>query len=82
MADVFILSAARTAIGTFGGALKDLAPTELAALVTREALGRARVEPDAIGHVVFGQVLGTEPRDAYVCGSRRSMPVSRTRRLR
>ena len=66
MADVFILSAARTAIGTFGGALKDLAPTELAALVTREALGRARVEPDAIGHVVFGQVLGTEPRDAYV----------------
>ncbi len=66
MADVFILSAARTAIGTFGGALKDLAPTELAALVTRDALGRAHVDPDAIGHVVFGQVVGTEPRDAYV----------------
>ena len=66
MADVFILSAARTAIGTFGGALKDSAPTELAALVTREALARAHVEPERIGHVVFGQVVGTEPRDAYV----------------
>ncbi len=66
MVDVFIVSAARTAIGTFGGALKDFAPTELAALVTREALTRARVEADAIGHVVFGQVIGTEPRDAYV----------------
>ena len=66
MTEVFILSAVRTAIGTFGGSLKDLAPTELAPLVCREAIRRAGTEPDTIGHVVFGQVVATEPRDAYV----------------
>ncbi len=66
MTDVYILSAVRTAIGTFGGALKDIAPTDLAAAVTRAALARAGVEGAAIGHVVFGQVIATEPKDAYV----------------
>jgi acetyl-CoA C-acetyltransferase len=66
MSDVYILSAARTAIGTFGGALKEFAPSDLAARVTREAIRRAGIEPSAVGHVVFGQVIATEPRDAYV----------------
>ena len=66
MSDVYILSAVRTAIGTFGGALKDFAPTDLAARVTREAIRRAGIEPASVGHVVFGQVIATEPRDAYV----------------
>ena len=66
MSEVYIMSAVRTAIGTFGGALKEHPPTELATLVSREAIRRAGVEPAAIGHAVFGQVVPTEPRDAYV----------------
>ena len=66
MTDVYILSAVRTAIGTFGGALKEVAPTDLAAAVTRAALLRAGVDADAVGHVVFGQVVPTEPKDAYI----------------
>jgi acetyl-CoA C-acetyltransferase len=66
MTDVFIVSAVRTAIGTFGGSLKDSPPCDLAGLVAREAIARAAVEPGAVGHVVFGQVVPTEPRDAYV----------------
>jgi acetyl-CoA C-acetyltransferase len=66
MPDVYILSAVRTAIGAFGGALKDIAPTELATAVTRAAVSRAGVEPGAMGHVVFGQVVATEPKDCYI----------------
>jgi acetyl-CoA C-acetyltransferase len=66
MTDVYILSAVRTAIGTFGGALKEIAPTDLAAAVTRAAVSRAGVDSGAIGHVVFGQVIATEPKDAYM----------------
>ncbi|MFX7824928.1 acetyl-CoA C-acyltransferase, partial [Acinetobacter baumannii] len=54
------------AIGTFGGALKDETPASLAALVTRAALDAAGVAPEAVGHVVFGQVIPTAPRDAYL----------------
>lgn len=64
--EVVIVSGARTAIGTFGGSLKDLAPTELGALVVREALARANVSGDDIGHVVFGNVIQTEPKDMYL----------------
>ncbi len=66
MSEIFILSAVRTAIGTFGGALKDQSPADLATLVSREALTRAAIDPATVGHVVFGQVIPTEPRDAYV----------------
>ncbi len=66
MSEVFVMSAVRTAVGTFGGALKDQAPADLATLVSREALTRAAVDPATVGHVVFGQVIPTEPRDAYV----------------
>jgi acetyl-CoA C-acetyltransferase len=66
VSEVFILSGVRTAVGTFGGALKDVPPTDLAARVTREAIARSGVEAGAVGHVVFGQVIPTEPRDAYL----------------
>jgi acetyl-CoA C-acetyltransferase len=56
----------RTAIGDYGGGLKDLAPTELAARVVREAVSRAKVAPEEVGHVVFGNVIHTEPKDMYL----------------
>ncbi|MGC4397288.1 beta-ketothiolase BktB [Hydrogenophaga sp. T2] len=64
--DVFVVSAVRTAIGTFGGSLKDSPPTALGALVVRESLARAQVSGDDVGHVVFGHVVNTEPRDMYL----------------
>lgn len=66
MNDVVILSGARTAIGDFGGSLKDVAPWELGRIVIAEAIRRAGIEPADIGHVVMGQVIQSEPRDAYV----------------
>ncbi|MBJ7318769.1 MAG: beta-ketothiolase BktB [Brevundimonas sp.] len=66
MDEVFVLSGVRTAVGAFGGALKDTPPTELAAQVSTEAIRRSGVEAAAIGHAVFGQVIQTEPRDAYL----------------
>jgi acetyl-CoA C-acetyltransferase len=64
--EVVVVSGVRTAIGTFGGALKDVPPTQLGATVTREALARAKVEGKDVGHVVFGHVINTEPRDMYL----------------
>ena len=63
---IVILSGARTAIGTFGGSLAAIPPTQLAATVTRAALERAGVAADRIGQVVFGHVINTEPRDMYL----------------
>ncbi len=64
--EVVVVSGARTAIGDFGGSLKDVPPTELGAQVTREALKRAGVSGDEVGHVVFGNVIHTEPKDMYL----------------
>ena len=64
--EVVVVSGVRTAIGTFGGSLKDIPPTELAALVVREALARANTEGKDVGHVVFGHVVNTEPKDMYL----------------
>ena len=64
--EVVVVSAVRTAIGTFGGSLKDIPPTELGALVVRESLKRAGVSGDDVGHVVFGHVVNTEPKDMYL----------------
>ena len=64
--EVVVVAAARTAIGTFGGSLKDSPPTALAALVVKETLARAGVEGKDVGHVVFGHVVNTEPRDMYL----------------
>ena len=64
--DVVILDGARTAVGTFGGALAGTAPTALGAHVARAAMERSGVAPDAIGHVAMGHVINTEPRDMYL----------------
>lgn len=64
--EIVILSGVRTAIGTFGGSLAAIPPIDLATTVTKAALERAGIAPDKIGHVVFGHVLNTEPRDVYV----------------
>jgi len=66
MTDIVILDGCRTAIGTFGGKLAGTPPTQLGAIVAREALARSGVEGGQIGHVVFGHVINTEPRDMYV----------------
>ena len=66
MTDIVILSGARTAIGTFGGSLAGVTPIDLGATVTKAALARAKVEGSQIGHVAFGHVINTEPRDMYL----------------
>ncbi|MBC7682195.1 MAG: acetyl-CoA C-acyltransferase family protein, partial [Ferruginibacter sp.] len=64
--EVVVVSAVRTAIGTFGGSLKDIPPIDLAAQVVRESLLRAQTEGADVGQVVFGHVVNTEPRDMYL----------------
>jgi acetyl-CoA C-acetyltransferase len=64
--DIVLLDGARTAIGTFGGALAGTPPIDLATAATKAALTRSGVEPAQIGHVVFGHVINTEPRDMYL----------------
>ncbi len=66
MSDIVLLDGARTAIGTFGGALASTAPIDLATVAAEAAMERAGVEPAQIGHVVFGHVINTEPRDMYL----------------
>ena len=63
---VVILSGARTAIGSYGGSLKDVPPTQLAAHALREAMKRSKVDPKSIGHAVFGNVIHTEAKDMYL----------------
>ncbi len=64
--DIFVVAAARTAIGTFGGGLKDVPTTQLATTVVQAAIARAGIAADAVGHVVMGNVIPTETRDAYL----------------
>ncbi|MBA4256897.1 MAG: acetyl-CoA C-acyltransferase [Polaromonas sp.] len=64
--EVVVVSGVRTGIGTYGGSLKDTPTTELAALVVRESLARAQVAGADVGHVVFGHVVNTEPKDMYL----------------
>jgi len=64
--EVFVVGAARTAIGTYGGSLKDTPLTQLATTAVRAALERSGVAADRLGHVVMGNVIPTEPRDAYL----------------
>jgi acetyl-CoA C-acetyltransferase len=63
---VWVVAAARTAIGTFGGALKDVPLTDLATTAVRGALERSGLAPAQVGHVVMGNVIPTEPKDAYL----------------
>jgi acetyl-CoA C-acetyltransferase len=64
--EVVVLSGTRTAIGTYGGSLKNTSPGDLAALVVREVISRARLSGSDIGHTVIGNVIHTEPRDMYI----------------
>ena len=64
--EVLVVSGVRTAIGDFGGSLKDIPPAELGSQVTREALSRAGVAGEEVGQVVFGHVIHTEARDMYL----------------
>ena len=64
--EVVVVNGARTAIGTFGGSLKDISPSELAARVVKEAVSRAGVDPQQVGHLVLGHVVHTEPKDQYI----------------
>ena len=64
--EVVVLSAVRTAIGKFGGALKDIPPTELAAKVVCQSVQRSGLAPNEIGHVVFGNVIHTDAKDMYL----------------
>lgn len=66
MNEVIVASAVRTAIGDFGGALKDVPPCDLGASVIKAALERAGVKGDEVGHVAVGHVINTEPRDMYL----------------
>ncbi len=66
MNDVVVLSAVRTAVGDFGGSLKNYSPGQLATAVVQEAVKRSSVEADQIGHSVFGSVIVTEPQDMYL----------------
>ena len=64
--EVVVLSGVRTAIGDYGGSLKDVPPCDLAAAVVREAVSRSGAQPADIGHSVFGNVIHTEARDMYL----------------
>jgi len=66
MEEVFVLSGVRTPIGKYGGGLASIPPCDLAAQVVREAVSRAGVSADDVGHVVFGNVIHTEARDIYI----------------
>ncbi|MCA0964454.1 acetyl-CoA C-acyltransferase family protein [Salipiger bermudensis] len=86
--DIVILSGARTAIGTFGGALASVPPIELGTTAAKAALERAGVEGGQIGHVVFGHIINTEPRDMYLsrvaamqAGTPETVPAMNVNRL-
>jgi acetyl-CoA C-acetyltransferase len=64
--EVVVLSGVRTAVGKYGGSLKDLPPADLGAAVVREAVSRSGVDPAEVGHTVFGNVIHTETRDMYL----------------
>ena len=66
MTDIVILDGARTAIGTFGGSLANTSPIDLGTIAAKAALERSGVEGGQIGHVAFGHVINTEPRDMYL----------------
>jgi acetyl-CoA C-acetyltransferase len=76
--EVVVLSGVRTAIGGYGGSLKDLPPSEMAALCVREAVSRAGIDPGDVGHVVFGNIIHTDAHDHYlarVAGIKGGLPV-------
>src|SRR5213082_2133842 len=77
--DIWFLSGKRTAFGTFGGALKDLTATDLAVESAKAALAQARVSPEDVQHVVYGNVIQTSADAIYLprhAGLRSGVPVA------
>ena len=66
MTNIFILAAQRSAIGSYGGSLKDTPPIDLAIPVAKDAIAKSGVPADAIQHTIYGHVIHTEPRDMYL----------------
>src|SRR5438477_5621436 len=66
MSEVMVVAGARTAIGDYGGAFKDVPPTKLGSIAIKEALTRAKLDPAGGGHVVMGSVVHGEARDMYL----------------
>lgn len=64
--EIFVVGAARTAIGTYGGTLKDIPMSQLATTAVKAAVERGGIRSEQVGHVVMGNVIPTEPRDAYL----------------
>ena len=64
--DVFVVSGVRTAVGDFGGSLKDQRPGDLGGMVIKEAVKRAGIKAEDVGHCVMGNVIHTEPQDMYI----------------
>lgn len=64
--EVVVLSGVRTPIGDYGGALKNIAPSILAAKVVQEVVARAQIDPEEVGHLVFGSVIHSAPEDMYL----------------
>lgn len=65
MTDIFIVAAKRSAIGSYGGSLKDITPIDLAIPVAKAAIEQSGFPASAIDHAVYGHVIHTEPRDMY-----------------
>ena len=65
MTNIFILAAQRSAIGSYGGSLKDTPPIDLAIPVAKDAIAKSGVPADAIQHAIYGHVIHTEPPDMY-----------------
>src|SRR5258706_13780123 len=66
MTEVMVVAAARTAIGDYGGAFKEVPPTKLGSIAVKEALSRGKLDPAGVGHVVMGSVIHGEARDMYL----------------
>ena len=79
MTDIVILGGARTAIGAFGGSLAGTSPIELGTIVSKAALARAGVEGAQVGHVAFGHVINTEPKEPTFHDGRHPHQTSKKR---
>lgn len=66
MNQVYIVSATRSAIGSFGGTLKDMRPIDLGITIAKSAIAKSQIDKSAIQHAVIGHVIHTEAKDQYI----------------